>query len=241
MSQKLRILEVGKCFHLRDTIDAMLKHGLKNLETLDIGELGVQVIFQVDASKSPHGKSGNPLMLSRLAKLSMWGLPELKWIWKAPAQHVISLQSLTELSVSRCNNLTYIFTLSQAPSLVQLKTLEVRECERLECIIEAKFDHNEGEISAVDGNTILELSLLRKLRFKDLPELISFCSENYYSTWPALEELNLSNCPKLIVNSTELEANLQYLGEVCSLVFTFLSFPLILLSHSYHLAFGVLK
>ncbi|KAL9414707.1 hypothetical protein AB3S75_043046 [Citrus x aurantiifolia] len=140
-------------------------------------------------------------------------LPELKWIWKAPALHVISLQSLTKLRVSWCNNLTYIFTLSQARGLVQLKSLEVSYCERLECIVKVKFDHNEREISAVDGNTILALPSLRKLRFKDLPELISFCSENYYSTWPALEELDLASCPKLTVNSTELEANLQYLGE----------------------------
>ncbi|GAY67732.1 hypothetical protein CUMW_258880 [Citrus unshiu] len=167
----------------------------------------------MDASKSPHGKSGNPVMLSRLAELYMRGLPELKWIWKAPAQHVISLQSLTELSVSWCKNLTYIFTLSQARSLVQLKSLEVSHCKRLECIVEAKFDHNEREISVGDGNIILALPSLRKLRFKYLPELISFCSENYYSTWPALEELDLASCPKLTVNSTELEVNLQCLGE----------------------------
>ncbi|KAH9657288.1 Disease resistance protein RPS2 [Citrus sinensis] len=207
--ENLYLKRVRCCHNIVPSID---ESGLNELTFLDV-DYCEDLECIMDASKSPHGKSGNPVMLSRLAELYMSELPELKWIWKAPAQHVISLQSLTELNVSRCNNLTYIFTLSQARSLVQLKTLQVSYCKRLECIIEAKFDHNEGEISAVYGNTILELPLLRKLRFEGLPELISFCSENYYLTWPALEELDVSSCPKLTVNSTELEANLQYLGE----------------------------
>ncbi|KAL9414698.1 hypothetical protein AB3S75_043039 [Citrus x aurantiifolia] len=203
-------LERVRCCH--NIVPSIDERGLNELTILDVTDCkDLECIM--DASKSPHGKSGNPVMLSRLAELYMSELPELKWIWNAPAQHVISLHSLTELSVSRCNNLTYIFTLSQARSLVQLKSLKVSKCERLECIVEAKFDYNEGEISVGDGNTILVLPLLRKLKFKHLPEFMTFGSENYYSTWPALEELNLSNCPKLIVNSTELEANLQYLGE----------------------------
>ncbi|KAL9418286.1 hypothetical protein AB3S75_041152 [Citrus x aurantiifolia] len=207
--ENLYLKRVRCCHNIVPSID---ERGLNELTRLDVG--GCEDLECImDASKSPHGKSGNPVMLSRLARLYMSELPELKWIWKAPAQHVISLQSLTELSVSKCNNLTYIFTLSLARSLVQLKSLKVTKCERLECIVEAKFDHNEGEISVGDGNTMLALPLLRELRFEDLPELMNFCSENYYSTWPALEVLCLSSCSKLTVNSTELEANLQYLGE----------------------------
>ncbi|KAH9696773.1 hypothetical protein KPL71_023324 [Citrus sinensis] len=180
--QNLEILYLSGVTSCHNIVPSIDERGLNELTPLDVG--GCEDLECImDASKSPHGKSGNPVMLSRLVELYMRGLPELKWIWKAP--------------VSRCNNLTYIFTLSQARSLVQLKSLKVSYCERLECIVEAKFDHNE-----------------RKLRFKDLPELISFCSKNYYSTWPALEELDVRRCPKLTVNSTELEANLQYLGEL---------------------------
>ncbi|GAY68300.1 hypothetical protein CUMW_263050 [Citrus unshiu] len=176
------------CYNIVPSID---ERGLNELTCLSVKKCK-ELECIMDASKSPHGKS-----LSRLAKLSMWELPELKWIWKAPAQHVISLQTLTKLNVHRCNKLTYIFTLSQARSLEQLKSLNVSECERLECIVEAKFDHNEGEISVGDGSTMLALPLLRKLTLRNLPELISFCSENYYSTWPALEELLLRHCPNL--------------------------------------------
>ncbi|KAH9696656.1 Disease resistance protein SUMM2 [Citrus sinensis] len=192
------------CHNIVPSID---ERGLNELTCLDVRDCkDLECIME--ASKSPHGKS-----LSRLAELSMWYLPELKWIWKAPAQHVISLQTLTKLNVHRCNKLTYIFTLSQARSLEQLKSLNVSGCERLEYIVEAKFDYNEGEISVGDGNTMLALPWLRKLTLYNLPELTKFCSENYYSTWPALEELELHSSPKLTINNTELEANLQYLGE----------------------------
>ncbi|KAH9657281.1 putative disease resistance protein [Citrus sinensis] len=196
--QNLEILYLSGVTGCHNIVPSIDERGLNELTILHVTDCkDLECIM--DASKSPHGKSGNPVMLSRLVELYMRGLPELKWIWKAPGQHVIGLQSLTELKVSWCNNLTYIFTLSQARSLVQLKSLKVSYCERLECIVEAKFDHNEREISVGDGNTILALP--------------SFCSENYYSTWPALEELDVRSCPKLTVNSTELEANLQYLGE----------------------------
>ncbi|KAH9657187.1 Disease resistance protein [Citrus sinensis] len=211
--QELEILYLSGiigCYNIVPSID---ERGFNELTCLDVRDCeDLECIME--ASKSPHGKS-----LSRLAELSMWDLPELKWIWKAPAQHVISLQTLIELNVHRCNKLTYIFTLSQARSLEQLKSLHVSGCERLKCIVEAKSDHNEREISVGDGNTILVLPLLRKLTLYDLQELISFCSENYYSTWPALEELYLKHCPNLTVSSTELEANLQYLEENLKILF----------------------
>ncbi|KAH9696692.1 hypothetical protein KPL71_023270 [Citrus sinensis] len=209
--QNLEFLNLSRIIGCHNIVPSIDPRGLNELTFLSINNCeDLECIM--DASQSPQGESGNPMMLSKLARLYMQQLPELKQIWKAPAQHV-SLQTLTALSVYECNNLTYIFSLSQTRSLVQLKSLEVSRCERLECIVKVKFDHNEGEISVEYENRILELSLLRNLSLGYLPELISFCSENYYSTWPALEKLDLRCCPNLTVNNTELEANLQYLGE----------------------------
>ncbi|KAH9696667.1 putative disease resistance protein [Citrus sinensis] len=221
--QELEILNLRTIIGCHNIVPSIDPKGLNELPCLSAKECK-ELECIMDASKSPYGKSGNPVMLSRLAELSMWQLPELKWIWKAPAQHVISLQALTKLSVYGCNNLTYIFTLSQARSLKQLKSLFVSGCQRMECIVEAKFDYNEGEISVGDGNMMLALPLLRKLTLCNLPKLKSFCSENYCSIWTALEELDLIRCSNLTVSSTELEANLQYLEEVCLFVFTFFLF-----------------
>ncbi|KAH9657203.1 Disease resistance protein SUMM2 [Citrus sinensis] len=210
--QNLKFLRLKGLIGCHNIVPSIDERGLNELTRLFVKQCeDIECIM--DASKLPHGKSGNPVVLSRLAELFMQELPELKWIWKTPAQHVISLETLTELDVQKCNKLTYIFTLSQARSLEQLKSLCVMDCERLECIVEAKFDHNEGEISVEGGNTMLALPLLRRLTLRSLPELVSFCSENYCSIWTALEELRLHYCPNLTINSTELKANLQYLKE----------------------------
>ncbi|KAL9414689.1 hypothetical protein AB3S75_043032 [Citrus x aurantiifolia] len=209
--ENLEFLHLNGVIGYHNIVPSIDQRGLNELTFLFV-QNSKDLECIMDASQSPHGKSGNPVMLSRLARLNVRALPKLKWIWKAPAQQV-SLQALTKLSLSYCNNLTYIFTLSQARSLMQLRSLEVSGSERLECIVEAKFDHNEGKISVGDGNTMLTLPLLRELALRKLPKLTSFCSENYYSIWPALEELHLVYCPNLTIDITELGANLQCLGE----------------------------
>ncbi|KAH9657282.1 putative disease resistance protein [Citrus sinensis] len=144
--QNLEILYLSGVTGCHNIVPSIDERGLNELTILHVTDCkDLECIM--DASKSPHGKSGNPVMLSRLVELYMRGLPELKWIWKAPGQHVIGLQSLTELKVSWCNNLTYIFTLSQARSLVQLKSLKklrilrVRECSHLRDTIPALLKH----------------------------------------------------------------------------------------------------
>ncbi|KAH9657263.1 nb-arc domain-containing protein [Citrus sinensis] len=133
-----KLQRVRGCHNIVPSID---ERGLNELTILHVTDCkDLECIM--DASKSPHRKSGNPVMLSRLARLYISKLPELKWIWKAPTQHVISLQSLTELSVSECNNLTYIFTLSLARNLLQLKELAVFNCRGLEQIIDEYEDED---------------------------------------------------------------------------------------------------
>ncbi|KAJ0046994.1 hypothetical protein Pint_04549 [Pistacia integerrima] len=43
----------------------------------------------------------------------------------------------------------------------------------------------------------IQLPKLRKLLFFGLANLISFCPENCHSTWPALEEFGIHQCPNL--------------------------------------------
>ncbi|XP_031281259.1 uncharacterized protein LOC116139735 [Pistacia vera] len=43
----------------------------------------------------------------------------------------------------------------------------------------------------------IQLPKLRKLSFSGLANLISFCPENCHSTWPALEEFRIYQCPNL--------------------------------------------
>ncbi|TXG66921.1 hypothetical protein EZV62_008196 [Acer yangbiense] len=126
--------------------------------------------------------------LNELKRLSLRSFDELECI-VGPSQQV-SLQSLTVVKVSGCGKLRYIFTLiSLARSLLQLEELTVWGCGSLEHIVEIK--DAEENIAGGDGNDVI-FPKLRKLQLGGLENFIYFCSQNYSSTWPALEELSLN-------------------------------------------------
>ncbi|XVE50134.1 hypothetical protein DITRI_Ditri01bG0137200 [Diplodiscus trichospermus] len=73
--------------------------------------------------------------LSSLKILTLWNLPELRGIWKGSIQ-VVNFQNLTQLNVSHCGRLLFIFTATIAQNLPQLSSLIIETSDRLEQIIE---------------------------------------------------------------------------------------------------------
>ncbi|KAK1581075.1 hypothetical protein Q3G72_002823 [Acer saccharum] len=173
---------------------------LKEVIVWGCGEL--EDVFQLEGLS--YAKE-NPFLLSSLESLDLEGLENLRYIWKGPTQQV-SLQSLTVVKVYTCSKLRYLFTLSLTRSLLQLEELNVWECDSLEHIVEIK--EAEENVGGGGGNDVM-FPKLRKLLLDRLENFISFFdSENYSSTWPALQELILY----LPLNSTtsfvaQFEAN----------------------------------
>ncbi|KAK0601875.1 hypothetical protein LWI29_028305 [Acer saccharum] len=153
----------------------------------------------------------NPFLLSSLESLNLVGLKNLRYIWKVPTQQV-SLQRLTVVKVIGCHKLRYLFTLREIPaSLLQLEQLIVWECDSLEHIVEIK---EADETVAEEGGNDVMFPKLRILQLRHLENFINFCSQNYSSTWPALQELSLY----LPLNSTasfvaQLEANMLQISK----------------------------
>ena len=81
---------------MHDTIDALLKHGLKNLETLSIGELGVQVVFQVEVIIAAGQENK---LFPCLKTLWLENLRELQVLYHEGPTHNFSLQNLTRFTV----------------------------------------------------------------------------------------------------------------------------------------------
>lgn len=196
--ENLEILNVRRCHNICRLSSATLlqQQKLKKVEVWYCNNL--QQVFQ------SYDESKTDLVLHLcLAKLNLYDLRALKWIWKGPTNR-ISLQNLMDVEVTRCLNLRYVFSVSLAKSLVQLQTLKIRECQSLEDIV---FDDNErkGNVSAGDRN-VMAFPMLRILELQELPKLINFCPDNCYSTWPALKHLALESCPNFAIRA-ELEAN----------------------------------
>ncbi|KAL6201152.1 hypothetical protein ACLB2K_024867 [Fragaria x ananassa] len=101
----------------------------------------------------------------------------------------ISFNNLTTLHVSRCKGLKYLISISMAKSLMQLTSLEVRDCEE---IIEIVASNGNDD----SGNEI-EFKMLKHLELSALPSLRGFCSGTHTVKFPSLENLLMSGCTQL--------------------------------------------
>ncbi|XP_031278790.1 probable disease resistance protein At4g27220 [Pistacia vera] len=139
-------------------------------------------------------------MLSSLAKLHLAKLPQLRCIWKGPT-HIINLQSLTNVKVSECKSLIYLFTLSVAQSLVQLKSLKVSDCESLKHLIVTEEGDNdkEEEILLESHHAVVVLPNLAKLSIGKLPQLRCIWNgPSYHLNLPSLIDVKVGECKSLI-------------------------------------------
>ncbi|KAI9127782.1 hypothetical protein K1719_000775 [Acacia pycnantha] len=78
-----------------------------------------------------------------------------------------SLHNLTELKVSECHQLVYLMTTSTTKSLVNLETLDIDHCEKLEEIVRNDINEDvEGGIT-FNGLRILKLNHLPRLKTQE--------------------------------------------------------------------------
>ncbi|TYH00683.1 hypothetical protein ES288_A10G298700v1 [Gossypium darwinii] len=110
-------------------------------------------------------------------------------IWHYPPSS--SLRYLYHLRVEGCHNLKYLFPSSLVKHLVQLKILQIWDCNMMEQVI---FTDGLGAEDQWRNHTIF--SKLDLLSLEDLHKLTSFCFQNY-SEFPCLTNLRLKKCPFL--------------------------------------------
>ncbi|XP_062016421.1 uncharacterized protein LOC133732844 [Rosa rugosa] len=101
----------------------------------------------------------------------------------------IVMPNLTILIVHKCDGLRFLLSSSMAKSLVQLKHLEVHNCQIMEEIVSTK---ESGEEMTTDDI----FCKLNHLQLQHLPQLTRFCVGNYIE-FPSLEILHLEDCTKL--------------------------------------------
>ncbi|KAK8633716.1 hypothetical protein V6N13_014555 [Hibiscus sabdariffa] len=105
-------------------------------------------------------------------------------------QPLISVQQplfwVTE--VSKCHGFRNLVTFTTAKSMVQLKTMSVKDCQMIEEIIASTTD---------EVTDVIVFNQLESLELDSLPCLSRFCSGNYALVFPMLEEVIIGQCPKM--------------------------------------------
>ncbi|XP_022717721.1 LOW QUALITY PROTEIN: disease resistance protein At4g27190-like [Durio zibethinus] len=109
-----------------------------------------------------------------------------------PPHNVFS--SLSDLYISDCNNIKKLFSSNWVlQNLQNLNYLWVSDCRDMEEIIAPESESEEEVISAIN----FTLPKLKKLRLGWLPKLKSICSATGVMVCDSIEEITITDCPKL--------------------------------------------
>ncbi|KAL4352326.1 hypothetical protein GQ457_06G020230 [Hibiscus cannabinus] len=128
-------------------------------------------------------QSQPPILFQNLKTLKVLECPKLKHL----VPSTVSFQNLTTLEISRCHGLRTLITPSTAKSMVQLKSMRITDCKKLEGIVED---------AGYSTNVIIIFKHLEYFRLQSLPALTSFCSGYYHFKFPSLVELVAIECPE---------------------------------------------
>ncbi|CAL5423032.1 unnamed protein product [Camellia sinensis] len=172
LQAKLRELEVHRCDGLSNILFSSNSiKGMQNLELLDVQWCqSIGVAFDLERLV---WKGISDMALPSLKKVKLSCLPK-------------------SLIVNGCGSLINLFSYSLAKLLVKLQDIEVTECGGMECIIANEPNADDEVITK-----IIMFPQLKKLKFRNLPNLESFCSRTYKFEESLLKTVEVKNCPKL--------------------------------------------
>jgi disease resistance protein RPS2 len=102
---------------------------------------------------------------------------------------------LQRFNCSGCKSMKKLFPLVLLPSLVNLKEIRVKHCEKMEKIIGGTRSDEEGVMGEKSSNNEFKLPKLRILYLSDLPELKSICRAELICD--SLKVIEVINCQKL--------------------------------------------
>ncbi|CAL5351053.1 unnamed protein product [Camellia sinensis] len=135
---------------------------------------------------------------SALERLELRDLPAVTHLWKGPTQ-LVQLRNLTSLELKRCDKLESMFSLSIARDLIQLQTLNVSDCLKMEVLIlsDEEGDQNEIASTTIETTDKIVFPKLKELYLGGLPSFTAICKAMNGIELLQLDVLTLRLMPKL--------------------------------------------
>ncbi|XP_044499724.1 probable disease resistance protein At4g27220 isoform X2 [Mangifera indica] len=140
------------------------------------------------------------VVFPRLEELNLEAINSEKiWGNKLPATSCC-YQNLKKLIVDGCQKLKFVFPSFIVKNFEQLQHFEISYCKELKEIVARE---------ETKGITTFNFPRVALLKLKELPELTTFCHGKHNSNWPMLKELEVCNCDRLDIFSSEYKINLN--------------------------------
>ncbi|XP_044499722.1 uncharacterized protein LOC123221096 isoform X1 [Mangifera indica] len=134
------------------------------------------------------------VVFPRLEELNLEAINSEKiWGNKLPATSCC-YQNLKKLIVDGCQKLKFVFPSFIVKNFEQLQHFEISYCKELKEIVARE---------ETKGITTFNFPRVALLKLKELPELTTFCHGKHNSNWPMLKELEVCNCDRLDIFSSE--------------------------------------
>ncbi|PQP98274.1 hypothetical protein Pyn_26105 [Prunus yedoensis var. nudiflora] len=163
------LLKYSRALYFRET---------KNLNCVLNDQVSFQGLKALSIQNSEHGteslisdRTGETAFL-QLKSLELNGIPDLKAICLGQLQNQ-SFGNLRSLQISCCSELRYAFPVSIARNLVQLQSLVVYLCEKMQEIVS-----NEGMEDEIDASSKVAFPNLTELNLSGVSNLVSFYITN---------------------------------------------------------------
>nr|KAJ0220114.1 hypothetical protein LSAT_V11C200053000 [Lactuca sativa] len=168
------------------------------------------------SSVIPYYAAGQMQKLQVLRIYSCHGMEEVfetKGINKSVI--MLELANLKIVTISHCDLLEHIFTLSTLESLIQLEELMIESCKAMKVIVVKAEEHGVEKTTMASSSKVVVFPRLKRIKLIDLQELVAFFLGANEFQWPSLEKVEVDGCPQMKVftacGSTDL--SLKYVGR----------------------------
>ncbi|XVF30826.1 hypothetical protein REPUB_Repub16aG0091400 [Reevesia pubescens] len=208
---QLKTMKVRGCHTLKNLFSVSVARGLCQLQEIYVRNCrNMAKIVVADEKEGNIGEieENGILEFPQLRTLKLWSLPELKIFYSAEERvsssrqegiqstidassdvvtpffnQKIAFPSIEELVLSYCNNLKYVFTSSSVKSFVELKTLKIECCNKIEEVISVTQGLVEEERVVFPKLEHLNLDHLLKLKRFCCGSPIEFPSPKKVTIW----------------------------------------------------------